>query len=147
MFDFLVSFFLNIIDFGVYMTVGTMILVAFAAIAIFTVKTLLEYKITMVAAYILIPFYLWNKTAFLADGIFKQAFAGSLKLFGLAFMLSIGVDFLEQLSKPGPVDISYTITLGISVMMYAVLVITIPKHLVNLVGGSMPNDTIKIPGL
>jgi len=52
--------------------------------------TILEFKLTTLAGFILIPFALWNKTSFLAEKVLGNVVASGIKLMVLAIIIGIG---------------------------------------------------------
>jgi len=63
---------------------------AFFFIAIQLFVTILEFKLTTLAGFILIPFALWNKTSFLAEKVLGNVVASGIKLMVLAIIIGIG---------------------------------------------------------
>ena len=63
---------------------------AFFFIAIQLFVTILEFKLTTLAGFILIPFALWNKTSFLAEKVLGNVVASGIKLMVLAIIVGIG---------------------------------------------------------
>ena len=63
---------------------------AFFFLAIQLFVTILEFKLTTLAGFILIPFALWNKTSFLAEKVLGNVVASGIKLMVLAIIIGIG---------------------------------------------------------
>lgn len=63
-----ISFFENFVQIMVLMIAWAIVLIAFFILAVQIFVTLIEFKLTTLAGFVLIPFALFNKTAFLAEG-------------------------------------------------------------------------------
>jgi type IV secretion system protein TrbL len=58
--------------------------------------TILEFKLTTLAGFVLVPFALWNKTAFLAERVLGNVIASGIKVMVLAVIVGIGSSFFSQ---------------------------------------------------
>ena len=52
--------------------------------------TLIEFKLTTLAGFVLVPFALWNKTAFLAERVLGNVVSSGIKVLVLAVIVGIG---------------------------------------------------------
>ena len=66
--------------------------------------TLIEFKLTTLAGFVLVPFALWNKTAFLAERVLGNVVSSGIKVLVLAVIVGIGGDFwpIHAASGHGP---------------------------------------------
>ena len=64
-----ISFFHNLVPIAVMLLAWLVILIAFFVLAVQLFVTILEFKLTTLAGFILVPFALWNRTAFLAERV------------------------------------------------------------------------------
>lgn len=85
-----VKFFHNIVLIVALFLAWIITLFAFFFIAIQLFVTILEFKLTTLAGFILIPFALWNKTSFLAEKVLGNVVASGVKLMVLAIIIGIG---------------------------------------------------------
>lgn len=85
-----VSFFENFIQIIVLMFAWAMVLLAFFILAIQLFITLIEFKLTTLAGFILIPFGLFGKTAFLAERVLGNVVSSGVKILVLAVIIGIG---------------------------------------------------------
>ncbi|WP_306259986.1 P-type conjugative transfer protein TrbL [Pararhizobium sp. IMCC21322] len=85
-----VSFFENFIQIIVLMFAWAMVLLAFFILAIQLFITLIEFKLTTLAGFILIPFGLFGKTAFLAERVLGNVVSSGVKVLVLAVIIGIG---------------------------------------------------------
>ena len=78
------------------------LIVAFFVLAVQLFVTLLEFKLTTLAGFVLVPFALWNKTAFLAEKVLGNVVASGIKVLVLAVIVGIGSGlFGEFTAAPG----------------------------------------------
>lgn len=85
-----VKFFTNIVLIAVLALAWIITLFAFFFLAIQLFVTIIEFKLTTLAGFILIPFALWNKTSFLAEKVLGNVVASGIKLMVLAIIVGIG---------------------------------------------------------
>ena len=85
-----ISFFENFIQIIVLMFAWAMVLLAFFILAIQLFITLIEFKLTTLAGFILIPFGLFGKTAFLAERVLGNVVSSGVKVLVLAVIIGIG---------------------------------------------------------
>ncbi len=117
-----------------------LIIVAFFILAIQLFVTLIEFKLTMLAGYVLVPFSLWNKSAFIAQGVIGHAFSSGIKLMVLAVIIGIGSTFFADFAgafPPGE-DIEFEDTLVVIIAAFALLALSIrvPAVAAGLVSGA-----------
>ncbi|MHC2750635.1 P-type conjugative transfer protein TrbL [Bradyrhizobium diazoefficiens] len=84
------SFFANFVQIAVLMVSWLLVLIAFFILAVQLFVTLIEFKLTTLAGFILIPFALFNKTAFLAEKVLGNVVASGVKVMVLAVIVGIG---------------------------------------------------------
>lgn len=85
-----VSFFHNFIMIAVMFVAWGIIIVAFFILAVQLFITILEFKLTTLAGFVLVPFALWNKTSFLAERVLGNVITSGIKLMVLAVIIGIG---------------------------------------------------------
>ena len=85
-----VSFFENFIQIAVLFFAWIMVLLAFFLLAVQLFITLIEFKLTTLAGFVLIPFGLFGKTAFLAERVLGNVVASGVKILVLAVIIGIG---------------------------------------------------------
>ncbi|MBD1549502.1 P-type conjugative transfer protein TrbL [Roseibium aggregatum] len=67
-----------------------LVLIAFFILAIQLFITVLEFKLTTLAGFVLVPFALWNKSAFLAERVLGNVISAGIKVMVLAVIAGIG---------------------------------------------------------
>ena len=90
------SFFANFVQIAVLMVSWLLVLIAFFILAVQLFVTLIEFKLTTLAGFILIPFALFNKTAFLAEKVLGNIVASGIKVMVLAVIVGIGTGLFSQ---------------------------------------------------
>src|SRR5437867_1950325 len=91
-----VSFFENFIQIVVLLFAWVVVLLAFFILAIQLFVTLIEFKLTTLAGFILIPFGLFGKTAFAAERVLGNVISSGVKVMVLAVIVGIGSSLFSQ---------------------------------------------------
>jgi type IV secretion system protein TrbL len=84
------QFFDNFPKIIVLMVGWLIVLVAFFVLAVQLFVTLIEFKLTTLAGFVLVPFGLFGKTAFLAERVLGNVVASGVKVLVLAVIIGIG---------------------------------------------------------
>ncbi|WP_121498840.1 P-type conjugative transfer protein TrbL [Pseudomonas aeruginosa] len=85
------------LDLIVVMFIAWLIVVlCFFVLAIQLFITLIEFKLTTLAGFVLIPFALWNKTSFLAEKVLGNIVSAGVKVLVLAVIVGIGSGLFAQ---------------------------------------------------
>jgi len=90
------SFFSNFVTIVVLLFAWAIIVLAFFVLAVQLFITILEFKLTTLAGFVLVPFALWGKTAFLAERVLGNVIASGIKVMVLAVIVGIGTTFFSQ---------------------------------------------------
>jgi type IV secretion system protein TrbL len=90
------AFFANFVQIAVLMVSWLLVLIAFFILSVQLFVTLIEFKLTTLAGFILIPFALFNKTAFLAEKVLGNIVASGVKVMVLAVIVGIGTSLFSQ---------------------------------------------------
>src|ERR1700716_3521640 len=91
-----ISFFENFIQIMVLLFAWVMVLSAFFILAIQLFVTLIEFKLTTLAGFALIPFGLFGKTAFAAERVLGNVISSGVKVLVLAVIVGIGSTLFSQ---------------------------------------------------
>jgi type IV secretion system protein TrbL len=94
-----VSFFENFVQIAVLMIAWAIVLIAFFILAVQIFVTLIEFKLTTLAGFVLIPFALFNKTAFLAEKVLGNIVASGVKILVLAVIVGIGSGLFGEFTQ------------------------------------------------
>lgn len=90
------SFFDNFLTIIVLLIAWVIVIIAFFILAVQLFITILEFKLTTLAGFVLVPFALWNKTAFLAERVLGNVIASGVKVMVLAVIIGIGSSFFDE---------------------------------------------------
>ena len=90
------SFFDNFLTIAVLLFAWALVLLAFFLLAVQMFVCILEFKLTTLAGFILVPFALWNRTSFLAERVLGHVVSSGIKVMVLAVIVGIGSNFFSQ---------------------------------------------------
>jgi len=85
-----VSFFENFIQIACLLFAWALVLLAFFVLAVQLFVTLIEFKLSTLAGFVLIPFGLFGKTAFMAERVLGNVISSGIKVLVLAVVIGIG---------------------------------------------------------
>ena len=91
-----VSFFENFLTIMVLLFAWAIVILAFFILAVQMFVTIIEFKLTSLAGFILVPFALWNRTSFLAERVLGNVVSSGIKVMVLAVIVGIGSNFFEE---------------------------------------------------
>ncbi|MDU3132272.1 MAG: P-type conjugative transfer protein TrbL, partial [Bradyrhizobium sp.] len=94
-----VSFFENFVQITVLLFAWIVVLLAFFILAVQLFVTLIEFKLTTLAGFVLIPFGLFGKTAFAAERVLGNVISSGIKVLVLAVISGIGSTLFAQLTQ------------------------------------------------
>ena len=89
----------NLVTIAVLMVCWLLVVLAFFILAIQLFITIIEFKLTTLAGFVLVPFALWNKTSFLAERVLGNVIASGIKVMVLAIIIGIGTSFFAQITS------------------------------------------------
>lgn len=100
------TFFDNVVTVLVLLFAWLVVVLAFFTLAVQLFITIVEFKLTTLAGFVLVPFALWNKSAFLAERVLGNVISAGIKMMVLAVIVGIGAgffaDFVEALEGEEP---------------------------------------------
>ena len=111
------------------------IMLAFAVLALQIVVTLLEFKIVTLGGFVLLPFGIWNKSAFLAERPLGYVVSSGLKVLALAIVVSGARTVFDQLQPSANPDIYEALSILVAAILLAMLALFIPNLASALVTG------------
>ena len=91
-----IAFFENFIQIACLLFAWALVLLAFFILAIQLFVTLIEFKLTTLAGFVLIPFGLFGKTAFMAERVLGNVVSSGIKVLVLAVIIGIGSTLFSQ---------------------------------------------------
>src|SRR5258706_16271099 len=94
-----ISFFENFVQIVVLLFAWVVVLLAFFILAIQLFVTMIEFKLTTLAGFVLIPFGLFGKTAFAAERVLGNVVSSGIKVLVLAVIVGIGSTLFTQFTS------------------------------------------------
>src|ERR1700738_1579549 len=94
-----ISVFENFVQIVVLLFAWVVVLLAFFILAIQLFVTLIEFKLTTLAGFVLIPFGLFGKTAFAAERVLGNVISSGIKVLVLAVIVGIGSTLFSQFTS------------------------------------------------
>ena len=96
-----VSFFENFLQIVILLFAWVVVLLAFFVLAIQLFITLIEFKLATLCGFVLIPFGLFGKTAFMAERVLGTVVSSGIKVLVLAVIIGIGSTLFSQFTLSG----------------------------------------------
>jgi type IV secretion system protein TrbL len=131
------SFFTNFVTIVVLMLAWLIVLLAFFVLAVQLFVTIIEFKLTTLAGFVLVPFALFGQTAFLAERVLGHVITAGIKLMVLAIIVGIGSQLFDTQLRPTS---EITLTEAASIILAAIavfgLAIFVPALAAGLVSGA-----------
>jgi type IV secretion system protein TrbL len=93
------GFFENIVQIVILLAVALLVIVAFFVIAVQIFVVLIEFKLTTLAGFVLVPFALFGRTAFLAERVLGNVIASGVKVMVLAVIVGIGSSLFSEFTS------------------------------------------------
>lgn len=114
------------------------LIVSFFVLAVQLFVTLIEFKLTTLAGFVLVPFALWNKTSFLAEKVLGNVVSSGIKVLMLAVIVGIGTGLFAEFRTPPGADpsIDYALTIMLAALAMLGLGIFGPGIATGLVSGA-----------
>ncbi len=107
-------FWSNIVTVAILLLSWLIVLLAFFVLSIQLFIIILEFKLTTLAGFVLVPFAFWNRTAFLAERVLGNVMTSGIKVMVMAVIIGIGSTFFTQYvanSGAADLDLSQVVTL------------------------------------
>ena len=129
--------FVNLDPIVVMFLAWLVVILCFFVLAIQLFITLIEFKLTTLAGFVLVPFALWNKTAFLAEKVLGNVVSSGIKVLVLAVIVGIGSGlFAEFQVHPAEPSIDHALVIMLASLTLLALGIFGPGIATGLVSGA-----------
>ncbi len=129
--------FINIAPIVVMFLAWLIVIVCFFVLAVQLFVTLIEFKLTTLAGFVLVPFALWNKTAFLAEKVLGNVVSSGIKVLVLAVIVGIGTGlFAEFQVTPNEPSVDHALVVMLASLAMLALGIFGPGIATGLVSGA-----------
>jgi type IV secretion system protein TrbL len=90
------TFFDNFLTIIILLIAWLVVIIAFFILAVQMFVTIIEFKLTTLAGFVLVPFSLWNRTSFLAERVLGNVVSSGIKVMVLAVIVGIGSGFFAD---------------------------------------------------
>ncbi|GCE90274.1 conjugal transfer protein TrbL [Komagataeibacter diospyri] len=131
-----VAFFTNFIQIFVLCLSWLIVLAAFFILAVQLFVALIEFKLTTLAGFVLIPFALFNRTAFLAEKVLGNVVSSGVRIMVLAVISAIASVLFKQFATSYG-DAVPTVGQATSVVLASLAIVGL-----SIFGGSIANGLI-----
>jgi type IV secretion system protein TrbL len=110
------SFFDNFLQIAILLIAWLIVVIAFFIMAIQLFVSLIEFKLTTLAGFVLVPFGLFGRTAFLAEKVLGNVVSSGVKVLVLAVIVGMGGAIFSQFTggfnNPPTIDDALTVILA-----------------------------------
>jgi type IV secretion system protein TrbL len=133
------AFFENIVQVVVLLIGWLLVVVAFFIISVQIFVCVLEFKLTTLAGFVLVPFGLFGRTAFLAERVLGNVIAAGVKVLVLAVITGIGSSLFSEFTAaigPGQPNLETVLALALASLTLLGLSIFGPGIASGLVSGA-----------
>jgi type IV secretion system protein TrbL len=96
------TLFSHLVTILVLLFAWAIVVLSFFILAVQLFITILEFKLTTLTGFVLVPFALWNKTSFLAERVLGNVVSSGIKVMVLAVIVGIGTTFFSQFTSAMP---------------------------------------------
>ncbi|PVY55529.1 MULTISPECIES: P-type conjugative transfer protein TrbL [unclassified Simplicispira] len=128
--------FVNLAPIVVLFIAWFIVVLSFFVLAVQLFVTLIEFKLTTLAGFVLVPFALWNKTAFLAEKVLGNVVSSGIKVLVLAVIVGIGSGlFAEFRVHPSEPSLDHALVIMLASLSLLALGIFGPGIATGLVSG------------
>ena len=128
--------FVNLAPIVVLFIAWFIVVLSFFVLAVQLFVTLIEFKLTTLAGFVLVPFALWNKTAFLAEKVLGNVVSSGIKVLVLAVIVGIGSGLFAELKvHPSEPSLDHALVIMLASLALLALGIFGPGIATGLVSG------------
>ncbi|RMX05702.1 P-type conjugative transfer protein TrbL [Corticibacter populi] len=129
--------FVNLDPIMVLFLAWLVVILCFFVLAVQLFITLIEFKLTTLAGFVLVPFALWNKTSFLAEKVLGNVVSSGIKVLVLAVIVGIGSGlFADFQTVPDEPSIDHALVVMLASLALLALGIFGPGIATGLVSGA-----------
>jgi type IV secretion system protein TrbL len=131
------SVFANLVQIVILLVAWLIVVISFFVMAIQLFVSLIEFKLTTLAGFVLVPFGLFGRTAFLAERVLGNVVSSGIKILVLAVIIGIGSTIFSQFTTGfnSPPTISDALTLILAALSLLGLTIFGPGIANGLIAG------------
>jgi hypothetical protein len=127
----------NFVTIAVLLLGWLIVLLAFFVLSVQLFITIIEFKLTVLAGFVLVPFALFGQTAFLAERVLGNVISSGIKLMVLAIVVGIGASIFGTLVRPtGEITLTQAASTILAAIAVFGLALFIPDLAAGLVSGA-----------
>ena len=131
--------FVNLDAITVMFLAWLVVVLCFFVLAIQLFITLIEFKLTTLAGFVLVPFAFWRQTTFLAERVLGNVISSGIKVLVIAIVIGIGSTMFETLRTaldPDDMTIEQAFAVVLGALTLMGLAIFCPRIAAGLVSGA-----------
>ncbi|HCI1651775.1 TPA: P-type conjugative transfer protein TrbL, partial [Pseudomonas aeruginosa] len=128
--------FINIVPIVVLLLAWFIVIISFFILAVQLFVTLIEFKLTTLAGFVLVPFALWNKTSFLAEKVLGNVVSSGIKVLVLGVIVGIGTGLFAEFKFPNDAAITQALVIMLASLSMLALGIYGPGIATGLISGA-----------
>lgn len=131
------TFFSNFVTIAVLMLAWLIVLLAFFVLSVQLFITIIEFKLTVLAGFVLVPFALFGQTAFLAERVLGNVISSGIKMMVLAIVVGIGASLFGTLVRPtGDITLTQAASCILAAIAVFGLAVYVPGIAAGLISGA-----------
>jgi len=131
------SFFSNFVTIVVLLLAWLIVLLAFFVLSVQLFITIIEFKLTVLAGFVLVPFALFGQTAFLAERVLGNVISAGIKMMVLAVVVGIGASLFGTLVRAsGDITLNSAAATILAAIAVFGLAVFVPALAAGLVSGA-----------
>jgi len=131
------TFFSNFVTIVVLLLAWLIVLLAFFVLSVQLFIAIIEFKLTVLAGFVLVPFALFGQTAFLAERVLGNVISSGIKLMVLAIVVGIGSSLFGTLIRPsGEITLAQAASTILAAIAVFGLAIFVPGLAAGLISGA-----------
>lgn len=135
----IVEFFANLPEVILLTLAGIIVIGAFFVLSIQLFVLIVEFKLTTLAGFVLVPFAFWRQTTFLAERVLGNVIASGVKVLVIAVVIGIGSGFFGAIRSaldPSDMTIAQAFAVVLAALTLMGLAIFCPRIAAGLVSGA-----------
>ncbi|MBI1341176.1 P-type conjugative transfer protein TrbL [bacterium] len=133
------EFFGNLAEVLLLLIGGIIVIAAFFVLSIQLFVLIVEFKLTTLAGFVLVPFAFWRQTTFLAERVLGNVISSGIKVLVIAVVIGIGSTMFETLRNaldPDDMTIEQAFAVVLGALTLMGLAIFCPRIAAGLVSGA-----------
>jgi type IV secretion system protein TrbL len=131
------AFFANFVTIVVLLLAWLIVLLAFFVLSVQLFISIIEFKLTVLAGFVLVPFALFGHTTFLAERVLGNVISSGLKLMVLAIVVSVGASLFGTMIRPaGEITLTQAAATILAAIAVFGLAVFVPALAAGLISGA-----------